>query len=345
MATYNFGPNHFPALVSEIIGYKSGLALSFEEMRNLIKRENIGLLEKWPSNPEEPVRIRAEGLEEVIATLLYCVGAVRTANITPPGLGGWHKYINDEHLSAIERDVFNAFIAAFEADSRAREGQQDDVSRPFDATPFVVDMALKHGADGARIAEELVIEIQDSIMRSPISLFRQIEWRDVIDLKALFESESLVASHGKFIDQRYIEYLGQQFGDIGQMNWRKFEGLTGEFFDRLGFIVDMGPGRNDDGVDIRVWSTNKDDEAPALLLVQCKRQKATVSKTVVKALWADVVTEGASSGLIVTSSSFSPGARKVCTARSYPVHEANRTTLRKWILSMRQPRSGVFLGE
>lgn len=65
----------------------------------------------------------------------------------------------------------------------------------------------------------------------------------------------------------------------------------------------------------------------------------------VKALWADVVAEQAKSGLVVTSSALSPGARKVCTARGYPIKAADRETLRRWITAMRSPSAGVFLGE
>ena len=70
-----------------------------------------------------------------------------------------------------------------------------------------------------------------------------------------------------------------------------------------------------------------------------------MGKLVVKALWADIQAEKANSGLIVTTSSLSPGARSTATARAYPIYEANRATLAKWITSMRTPDMGVFLGE
>jgi restriction system protein len=51
------------------------------------------------------------------------------------------------------------------------------------------------------------------------------------------------------------------------------------------------------------------------------------------------------SGLIVTTSSFSKGAREVCLARNYPIREANRETVAKWVKGLRTPNTGVFLGE
>jgi restriction system protein len=70
-----------------------------------------------------------------------------------------------------------------------------------------------------------------------------------------------------------------------------------------------------------------------------------IVEVVVKALWADVANEKAGSGFIVTTSALSPGARRICTARAYPILEANRKTIGKWIGSMRTPSSGVFMGE
>jgi restriction system protein len=81
------------------------------------------------------------------------------------------------------------------------------------------------------------------------------------------------------------------------------------------------------------------------VLVQCKRQRRRIEHAVVKALWADVEHEQAESGLIVTTSSFAPGARELRTARGDAVGEADRNTLGHWVAAMRTPGAGVFLGQ
>ena len=151
--------------------------------------------------------------------------------------------------------------------------------------------------------------------------------------------------YGNFFDQRFIDYLYQNFDDIDKMNWRKFEGLTAEFFKREGFHVNIGAGRNDDSIDARVYSTEEDTGKPPLILIQCKRQKEKVEKVIVKALWADIQAEKAQSGLIVTTHTLSPGAEKVSLARAYPINVADRETLREWLIKMQSPYTGVFLGE
>jgi restriction system protein len=66
-----------------------------------------------------------------------------------------------------------------------------------------------------------------------------------------------------------------------------------------------------------------------------------VSKVIVKALYTDVTHEAANSGLIVTTSWLSPGAKAVCEARKYPIEEADRETIRTWVHEMRKPGAGI----
>ena len=160
-------------------------------------------------------------------------------------------------------------------------------------------------------------------------------------MEDLFRSEGLDTQYGSFFDQRYIDYLHRNFDDIDRMNWRKFEGLTGEYFDRQGFRVEMGSGRNDDGVDVRVWPSGELTNSSPAIIIQCKRQRESVSKVIVKALYADILEARAVSGLIVTTSKLAPGARNACSARSYPISEADRDTLRAWIAEMRKPGLGM----
>jgi restriction system protein len=165
-----------------------------------------------------------------------------------------------------------------------------------------------------------------------------------LQLKELFDSEGLSPKHGEFVDQRFIAYLNRDFTSIDRINWRKFEGLAAELFARAGFHVEVGPGRNDDGVDVRVWPDQGTASGPPALLVQCKRQKEHVDKIVVKAPWADIQHEKARSGLIVTTTKLSPGAEKVCSARAYPIKVAERTTLASWIEAMHRVSAGGVHG-
>src|SRR5205823_6871696 len=126
-------------------------------------------------------------------------------------------------------------------------------------------------------------------LQSPWSALRRVDWKDVRQLEELFKSEKLASPHGEYFDERYASFLAANFDEIDDINWRQFEGLAAEFFKREGFAVELGPGRNDDGVDIRLRPTEASDGSPAVVLVQCKRQKAKSDKLVVNGPCADMV--------------------------------------------------------
>ena len=154
--------------------------------------------------------------------------------------------------------------------------------------------------EGAAMALLICEGLNEDMHKSSLGQFRRMEWEDVADLVGLFESEKLETPHGEFFDQRFVDFLSHNFQSIDQINWRKFEGLTCEFFHRVGLDVKIGKGRNDDSIDARIWAKGKSATKPPLILVQCKRQKDKVEKVVVKALYADVIHEKAKLGLVVT---------------------------------------------
>jgi restriction system protein len=215
----------------------------------------------------------------------------------------------------------------------------------IDPTQFVRASEKGFGLTGAAMALEFVEEFSVALEQSPWTRIRRIEWTDTAALTDLFESEKVEEPSGGFIDQRFIDYLQRNFESIDKINWRKFEGLVAEFFARAGLYPELGAGRNDDGVDVRVWPSRRARHLPPALLIQCKRQKEKVGKVVVKALWADVEHEGAEAGLIVATTAVSPGGQKVASAHAYPIKVADRATLRRWFEVLRTPYSGVFMGE
>lgn len=101
--------------------------------------------------------------------------------------------------------------------------------------------------------------------------------------------------------------LDQQTGPdtIASLSWGEFERLLSEAFRRQGFIVDHAgrPGA-DGGIDLRL------DKAGAVTLVQCKHWKQRqVGVTIIRELMGVVASEGAQSGIVVTSGAFTNDAR------------------------------------
>ena len=330
MGTIRFRRAAFLGCVSETVGYKSGLTLTRQDLISHAEEDDRDLFE-GPDDDELP--IWSEEFEELITGFLYAVGNIRSPHVLHPVVAIFKRFKRDREARELVSPVLDLIP----------ETVVPVPDKPVDLGPFVSAALDKYGPVGFKIAMEYVKAIELFIHVNPWSAFRQRNWKDAAELKDLFESESLQTQYGRFLDQRYIDYLAQNIDLIGEINWRKFEGLTAEFFGREGYHVELGPGRNDDGIDVRLWRDTND--GPPTLLVQSKRQQDKIDKMVVKSLFADVEHYKAGSGLIVTTSSFSRGARQVCVARNYPIREANRDTVSKWIKGMRTPNSGVFLGE
>ena len=202
----------------------------------------------------------------------------------------------------------------------------------------ICDAVRKKTAAPKILVDSVFLMLADQLDRGASVLFRKKEdstWDGVVPLADLFSTESIPRSDGAYIDQRYIDFLAAQPGEMGRMHWRNFERLTAEFFSRLGYEVRLGPGTKDGGVDVRIWPKNKTD-GPPMILVQCKRHKASklVAVEFVKALWADVEFEGATKGLIATTSRVTPEGKRLANARKYCLEFAEAQQVVEWASSM-----------
>src|SRR3546814_20586384 len=105
----------------------------------------------------------------------------------------------------------------------------------------------------------------------------EIEWTDIRQLSDLFQSEQLGSFQDKFFDQRFINFLTKNPESLNAIHWRQFEGLVAEFFFRHGLQVELGPGRGDNNIDIRVWSDQGIKGQPDMI-IQWKREARAISK-------------------------------------------------------------------
>jgi len=339
MGSINFEAASMFGSLSDVIGTKSGLALNGQRLRGLLARDEYDRFVEYVDLDEDDwVRIESVVYEDMVEFLLYSVGRLERPDNPMPIAGLYHKYKGDPKALELVYEIsegFTDFLNDLLSEPNLPPGHK------IDPSPFMRRCFDEHGKLGLDIANDLITSYAIQLEIKSSHFPSVYEWKDVAELEDLFRSEGLQTLYGRFFDQRYIDYLHRNFDDIDRINWRKFEGLTGEYFDRQGFLVEVGPGRNDDGVDVRIWPADGSPESPPAIIIQCKRQKDSVSKVTVKSLYADVLDSGASSGLIVTTSKLAPGSRDVCAVRRYPIEEAERETLRQWVGEMRKPGLGM----
>lgn len=211
----------------------------------------------------------------------------------------------------------------------------------YNPESFVAECTRQLGELGRTMATDMVKRLDNFVRLNPHFGPLISDWTKPIELTKLFAGTEDEPTEGRYIDQRYINYLAVNSNNMERIHWRKFEQLTAEFYEREGFHVALGPGRNDVGVDVRVWAPGDHTASRPLCLIQCKRQKDKVDKMTVKALHADVTHERSQYGVIVTTSEISPGARNTIKARGYPIHEVNRVAMSDWLNTLRTPGTGI----
>ena len=115
--------------------------------------------------------------------------------------------------------------------------------------------------------------------------------------------QKLVELHGEV-----FEHFAKYPQDLQGLDWRHFEELLDAIFRNQGFYTELGPGRNDGGVDLRLYQSRAIPEL--VTLVQAKRYINPIQQEAVAALWGHVHAEGAHSALFATTSRFQPAAIK-----------------------------------
>lgn len=336
MGGMNFGPGILADGLSETAGYKAGLTLSVEELcDHLTGTEFPDIIRR---SEEYGTRLRSEEYEGLFYKLLYRIGyTAEEYDGDHTGAKRIHKYRRKNQLREYEGmlKIFGGMWMDLINQAEAKGTQS------IDPTPFVIKCHEQFGAVGLHMAMEQIDVMSRAFTLSPHSIGRSVYWTSPLELEKLFTGTSEDPEGGKFIDQRFVDYLSNNLDRMPEMHWRKFEELSAEFFHREGYQVELGPGSNDDGVDVRVWKGGSEPTDKPLCLVQCKRQKAKVDRVIIKGLYADVEYEGAEYGVIVTTSELSPAARSTVAARGYPIKEVEREGLKKWLSALRTPGTGI----
>jgi hypothetical protein len=141
---------------------------------------------------------------------------------------------------------------------------------------------------------------------------------------------SLIREDTADVYHELYDHFASRPDDLHRLHWRDFEILLFRIFQNQGFAVELGPGRGDDGVDLRLWQ--RDPIGDILTLVQAKRY-ATGNKidlTQVAALYGISAAESADKALFVTTSSYLPVARRFANRVQGALELAERNDIANW---------------
>jgi restriction system protein len=319
MGAINFSIGDFYDSTSEIIGIKSGLLLDDNTIKQLLKEkfDDDEILDETDRNIF--IRVRSEVYEDMIRYIRIRIGnkpknpkfnyneIFKKYIQSPSDYLSYSKYLSflPELVSPEININFEYLVSIF--------SQENNLS------PELVNAFAAYTIE--RIDDSILISSSQKLL-------------DITPLEDLFKCEVFTKTKNTFIDQKFIDYLAVNGNEIELIHWRNFEKFCAEYFKKKGFVVKLGPGKYDGGIDIRVFSEiNKKDP---YIVIQCKRHKSKnkIAIETVKAFHSDVVFENAKLGLIATSSQISKGGKKVVLARDYRITFAEKENVKSWAKNM-----------
>ncbi len=133
------------------------------------------------------------------------------------------------------------------------------------------------------------------------------------------------------INDELIAYLAKHPEKMQDLAPRKFEELVAAIFRAKGYRIELTPATRDGGFDMRAFHRN--DVGVFLTLIECKRYgpNQPVSVSVVRGLYGVTVNENATTGLIVTTSSFTRPAKSFQDQNKYRIQLADQVDLQAWL--------------
>ncbi len=132
-----------------------------------------------------------------------------------------------------------------------------------------------------------------------------------------------------------LSELAESPSDVYGLPPRRFEELVARLLEDRGYRATLTPEQKDGGFDL--FAELDTPTGTMLTLVECKRYKKErpVDVTVVRNLLGVVTLEGASNGMVVTSSRFTGPAHELQQAAKYRISLRDFEDLRAWLGSYR----------
>lgn len=141
---------------------------------------------------------------------------------------------------------------------------------------------------------------------------------------------SLIQDDTADVYQELYEQFAKRPEDLQRLGWRDFETLLFRIFQNQGFETVLGPGRGDEGVDLRL--VQRAPLGDVLTLVQAKRYAPNrkINQTEVAALYGAGHLEKANNTLFVTTSTYAPVSRRWAARTGGYVQLAEAADVVRW---------------
>ena len=146
---------------------------------------------------------------------------------------------------------------------------------------------------------------------------------------------SLIKPDFDILDQEIYAQFGAHPEQLHDLHWRDFEKMVAALLESQGYQVELGPGSNDEGIDIRLLQRNLIGDI--LTLVQVKRYAPhrEIRLEAVQALHGAAMADadGAAKSLFVTTSAYAPSAKRFAARRNVPMMLHTSSDVQQWCIA------------
>ena len=147
----------------------------------------------------------------------------------------------------------------------------------------------------------------------------------------------LVKPDFDFLDEELYAHFASNPDQFAELNWRDFEKLVAALMESQGYQVELGPGRGDGGIDIKLLQ--RDPVGDILTLVQVKRYRPDrkIRLEAVQALHGATVSHGAERkrSMFVTTSAYEPSAEKFARRENVSMDLRVTPDVQRWCADAR----------
>lgn len=141
---------------------------------------------------------------------------------------------------------------------------------------------------------------------------------------------SLVQPEFTNLYEELFQYFSKNPKKLYSLSPRQFEIYIGEVFRNQGYGVELGPGRNDGGVDLRLFQKTEIDQITTLVQVKRYKDDLPINLEAVAALSGHVHDQEADQGLFITTSRFLPSAKRFAERQKRKIRLSDTTDLSIW---------------
>jgi restriction system protein len=313
--------------ITDIIAIKTGIILNSEELCEIISKDDQETADRL-FNRRGFMRFRSEEFEALVTDIRFRMGDLKDTR--PPAIIAINLMIPWENKGYDTVKWQQKML-------KMMTGQGKGPGEMVDSKPIFEYLLFDE-----KLPPKLISDLfQTFIVNQERSNYAFLEAALIngTPLNNLFSKEIQDSDNDKYIAQKFINYLAANPEQIDQVHWRNFERFCAEYFDKMGFIVELGTGGNDGGIDIVIRDPSQQENKP-LIIVQCKRYKGTndVSIETVKAFSTDVTHAGAVKGIIATTSRIAPGGKTATFERNFPLEFVEADGIKNWIRSLHKPK-------